>query len=844
MTNKNNQISDIELVLHTIGYNVSAYEQLYDRYSSISYTLIKRIIPDPILAQKILLNVFSVFLKRIEFYDTSKDNVFTWILLLTRNISLDILRRTKSENLLPIYDDKYEIEVILPKLSKKMNSIIFDGSTDKIKTYKDNLSEVQNLVLSLAYFEGQNEEEIAKKLNLTVVATKEKILHTMKSLMQIYLNHEEFSGLNKQVIDLIKLDVIGCLSEEEKKQFNIFKQNSQIFLWKELGDYQNLMALIPTSLPSERPPIELSGKIKQLMVSAGQGKGIDSTASLISEQKKQTFPSENIILEESKTADKKIAIKFKEPDQNPLFLFKKQETQKKPKEVVSKLDENDIKIMDRNTTTTIHSVISNKKVIRTSTLLPTSDRFKTEIKTEELPSFKKEVNSISAEDQKIIRTRTIQPTSERFNLNPKTAQPLNINKGEQTVQAKIIKPTSDRFNINTRVTVEPPKENSEQVSPKAERTTQTRSIKPTSERFNTNINSKIQEAAPPKENSAEVSAKELIKVTSQSISAKAENPKVNTQFDNSTISFTKRAYSNSKNVAVKDLQNTLDPNPAVNNSVNFGEIVSRIEDQNRKGILKEEIIKDNDEVKKLKKKLRRNFYISAFVIIFLIISSIFIYLKFKSISDMPLKKMPDIGNQKISTSDNPIITPSTKEAVIKTDTIKAEQIIAPEKKPTEQTDSSLPLVDSTLSGNNILSEAENDNNLASLTNTQLNNKPMVVDDKVMKASSLTKITSVKENPNVFVAVEEQPQLIGGLQGIQDKIHYPEMAKNLGIEGRVVVQAIVDELGNVISVSTIKGIGGGCDEIAMTAVKDSKFIPGKQEGKPVKVQVAIPILFKH
>nr|HPN38001.1 energy transducer TonB [Melioribacteraceae bacterium] len=53
----------------------------------------------------------------------------------------------------------------------------------------------------------------------------------------------------------------------------------------------------------------------------------------------------------------------------------------------------------------------------------------------------------------------------------------------------------------------------------------------------------------------------------------------------------------------------------------------------------------------------------------------------------------------------------------------------------------------------------------------------------------------------------------------------------------------NENGDVAKVELIKGIGAGCDEAAMDAVKQTKFKPGKQRGKSVKVQVAIPILFK-
>lgn len=102
---------------------------------------------------------------------------------------------------------------------------------------------------------------------------------------------------------------------------------------------------------------------------------------------------------------------------------------------------------------------------------------------------------------------------------------------------------------------------------------------------------------------------------------------------------------------------------------------------------------------------------------------------------------------------------------------------------------------------------------------------------------------VEEEPVFFVAVEQTPDPIGGIEGIQKRIVYPEIAKRAGVQGRVFVKAFVDENGNVVKVELIKGIGAGCDEAAMEAVKATKFVPGKQRGKAVKVQVAIPILFK-
>ncbi len=95
----------------------------------------------------------------------------------------------------------------------------------------------------------------------------------------------------------------------------------------------------------------------------------------------------------------------------------------------------------------------------------------------------------------------------------------------------------------------------------------------------------------------------------------------------------------------------------------------------------------------------------------------------------------------------------------------------------------------------------------------------------------------------FVAVEEMPEPIGGIQSIQSKIKYPEIAKRAGIEGKVYVLAFINETGDVTDAKIIKGIGAGCDETAIDAIKQTKFTPGKQRGKPVKTQVSIPIVFK-
>ncbi|MEM8484198.1 MAG: energy transducer TonB [Bacteroidota bacterium] len=101
----------------------------------------------------------------------------------------------------------------------------------------------------------------------------------------------------------------------------------------------------------------------------------------------------------------------------------------------------------------------------------------------------------------------------------------------------------------------------------------------------------------------------------------------------------------------------------------------------------------------------------------------------------------------------------------------------------------------------------------------------------------------EEEPEIFMIVEDMPELIGGLGSIQKKIKYPEIAKKAGVEGRVFVQFVVNVDGSVEDPVVVRGIGAGCDEEAVRAVAQAKFKPGRQRGKAVPVKMSLPITFK-
>ena len=97
--------------------------------------------------------------------------------------------------------------------------------------------------------------------------------------------------------------------------------------------------------------------------------------------------------------------------------------------------------------------------------------------------------------------------------------------------------------------------------------------------------------------------------------------------------------------------------------------------------------------------------------------------------------------------------------------------------------------------------------------------------------------------DVFEVVEQQPTLIGGMDGLRSRVEYPRLARDAGIEGRVFIQFVVDERGNVVDPVVARSPSELLSEAALKAVRASRFTPGVQSGRPVKVRFVLPVTFE-
>jgi protein TonB len=110
---------------------------------------------------------------------------------------------------------------------------------------------------------------------------------------------------------------------------------------------------------------------------------------------------------------------------------------------------------------------------------------------------------------------------------------------------------------------------------------------------------------------------------------------------------------------------------------------------------------------------------------------------------------------------------------------------------------------------------------------------------------LTSIISSGTNQDAqyLAFAEVMPEPVGGIGAIIKGIVYPEMARRSRVEGKVYVQAHINENGVAQEVNLVRGIGSGCDEVALEAVKKAKYTPGKNKGQNVKVKLTMAITFK-
>lgn len=167
-----------ELVMLLKQRQEYAFSYLYDHYSASLYSVIVSIVPDRELSNDILQEVFIKIWRQIETYDTTKGRLFTWMLNIARNASIDAIR---SKN----YQQSQQ--------NRELSANMYDsgGSTqtniDKIGLRKIvyKLKQEYRVLVELSYFEGFTQDEISKMLAIPLGTVKTRLRTALIQLKQV-----------------------------------------------------------------------------------------------------------------------------------------------------------------------------------------------------------------------------------------------------------------------------------------------------------------------------------------------------------------------------------------------------------------------------------------------------------------------------------------------------------------------------------------------------------------------------------------------------------------------------------------------------------------------------------
>ncbi|MGI8952839.1 MAG: RNA polymerase sigma factor [Chitinophagaceae bacterium] len=171
------KISEEELVKLLKQRQQTAFSYLYDNYSGALFTIILSIITNKDLASDVLQEVFIKIWRQIESYDDAKGRLFTWMMNVARNASIDTLRSKSYQN---------------TQQNRELTETVYAATTtntdiDKIGLHKivHMLKEEYKVLVELSYFQGFTQEEIAKLLNMPLGTVKTRLRTALIQLRQL-----------------------------------------------------------------------------------------------------------------------------------------------------------------------------------------------------------------------------------------------------------------------------------------------------------------------------------------------------------------------------------------------------------------------------------------------------------------------------------------------------------------------------------------------------------------------------------------------------------------------------------------------------------------------------------
>lgn len=172
--------SEEELLLLLQTRQESAFEYLYDNYSSALYGVLLAVLRDSDHANDLLQEVFVKIWRKMDSYDSSRGRLFTWMLNIARNSAIDFIRSKEHKDA----NQNQELsESVYNSVADTSSPEDYIGLKAMVSTLKDDF----RVLIDLAYYKGYTHEEIASELGIPTGTVKTRLRAAVLQLRKLML---------------------------------------------------------------------------------------------------------------------------------------------------------------------------------------------------------------------------------------------------------------------------------------------------------------------------------------------------------------------------------------------------------------------------------------------------------------------------------------------------------------------------------------------------------------------------------------------------------------------------------------------------------------------------------
>jgi RNA polymerase sigma factor (sigma-70 family) len=179
----NDSMPDQELMKLIAARDEEALSKLYERYEKPIYSFAYRMVKDSMMSEEIVQELFLRIWNTAERFDSTQGKLTSWLFTLTRNITIDLLRKKRSrtpqsmagpDQLLSVADERMNTEVAVEK----------KWVGEQVKAALDDLNDEQKKVVEWIYYQGYTHQEVSDMHAIPLGTVKSRVRLAMKQLQR------------------------------------------------------------------------------------------------------------------------------------------------------------------------------------------------------------------------------------------------------------------------------------------------------------------------------------------------------------------------------------------------------------------------------------------------------------------------------------------------------------------------------------------------------------------------------------------------------------------------------------------------------------------------------------